>query len=190
MHGAMAAKLEDVGGLVLAEPVTWYALLVESNSERRCCTWLRRRQFKPYWPRYQGWVKLNRHRRALRWRSVIPGYLFLPLSVFAAPNWRLIQEAPGVHGVMCSGDGNFVEIPQDGKQGIERIREIEEALNESAVAAEYGIPYKIGQLVMVRRLEITANIVGIASRRQITLEGPMFGSRVRFCVTVDELDAI
>jgi hypothetical protein len=31
-------------------------LLVQSSAEQKCCYWLRRRQYRPYWPRYNAMV--------------------------------------------------------------------------------------------------------------------------------------
>ena len=192
MHGAINLKPleQNIYDAIIESPVRWYALLVESGSERKACIWLKRRQFNPYWPRYKGTVKLNRHRREIRWRSVIPGYLFLPIPITQDINMDLLKKAPAIREALRNGHGDIVEIPEKGQQGIEKIRFIEEALNLSAVAAAQGIPFKVGQRIFIRRLEIEGTIARIDSRRQITVEAPMFGSRVRMVMPVAELEAM
>lgn len=191
MHGMTTAMQTEAeaGDYVIAETARrWYGLLIVSGHERKACIWLRRRQYEPYWPRFMGMVKLNRHRRAKRWRSVIPGYLFLPTSEGA--NWELIKKAPGVHGVMSFGNGNYVEIPELGKDGIEKIREIAAALNASSVAAEQGIPFKKDQKAWLERLSQEVTILAIDSRNKIQVEAKMFGASMPIWVAVDDLEAV
>jgi transcription antitermination factor NusG len=189
MHGAIGTmELQDTSRPIMGAVRHWYALLVASGMERKVCIWLRRRQYEPYWPRYKGQVKLNRHRRAIQWRSVIPGYLFIPAPEHGSVNWSLVESAPGVHGFMCSA-GNIVSLPEIGKQGIEQIMAIETALNESAIAAVHGIPFKKGQLVFVKSLEIIGEIKRIDGRDRIMVEVPMFGSKVPMWLSSGAIDA-
>ena len=74
-------------------------MLTTSGAERKACIWLKMRQFKPYWPRYKGTVKLNRHRRDTRWRSVIAGYVFVPLPEEGELNWQLAERTPGIRAI-------------------------------------------------------------------------------------------
>jgi transcription antitermination factor NusG len=163
---------------------------VLSGAEHRCCVWLRRRQYEPYWPRYQAMTKLSRHRRAMRWRSVIPGYLFLP--AVGELNWRLLRRYnPYIHGVLADASTDeWIRIPDGGANSIERIREIEMALNSSPVAAAQGIPFRVGQRVRVDRLGAEAIIVRIDSARQITVETRMFERAIRVCLPVSEIEAV
>ncbi|HZS57616.1 MAG TPA: transcription termination/antitermination NusG family protein [Bryobacteraceae bacterium] len=170
-------------------PRRWYALLVESGRERRICIWLRRRQYEPYWPRYKGFVKLNRHRTEVRWRSVIPGYLFIPIPILQTINCDLIESAPGARRIMRNGE-NLVELPEDGRQGIERIKEIEAALNASAIAAAEGIPFKEGQKVRIRRVELDGKIKRIASKTKIVVEAQFFGAVREWELPVSEIEAV
>ena len=75
MHGAITAVRGQTIDIepIFGEPCKWAALLTTSGAERKATIWLKIRQFNPYWPRYKGTVKLNRHRREMRWRSVIAG---------------------------------------------------------------------------------------------------------------------
>ena len=189
MHGAIGTmELQDTSGPIMGVSRAWYALLVASGMERKVCIWLRRRQYEPYWPRYKGQVKLSRHRRSVQWRSVIPGYLFIPAPERGSVNWSLVESAPGAHGFMCSA-GNIVSLPESGKQGIEQIMAIETALNESVIAAKDGIPFKKGQLVTVRSLEIVGEIKRIDGKDRIIVEVPMFGSKVPMSLSSAAIEA-
>ena len=187
MHGM--SGLREPESYVYDGECIWYALLTEAGRERRACVWLERRQFKPYWPRYRAHVKLNRHRRAIRVRGVIPGYMFLPIPVAHTVNCGLIESSPGVRRIMRNGGGVPVVIPALGKDGIEKIREIEQSLNESAVAAADGIPFKVGQRIRVPRLELEGKILSIERGRRVFAELYMFGALRSIPLPVDEIEA-
>lgn len=181
MHGSMT--LTDV---------RWYVLLADSSAERKACNWLERRQFLPYWPKYTGQVKLNRHRRKARLRSVLPGYLFLPLPTCRDPDWRLILKTPGVREVIRDVDSVPVSIRDT---EIEHIRTIEAALNSSPLCAAEGIPFMVGQ--SVRLIDVThplfqlqGPIVRIDKGGQIIVEVEMFGRRTRATLPVSEIEAM
>lgn len=152
----------------------WYALLVVSGAERKICIWLRRRGYRPYWPRFKGQVKFNRHRRAIRWKSVIPGYLFLPHD--RDVNWRLVEGGPEVSGFMRNA-GEIIKIPENGRQGIEQIVAIEAALNDSPIAAADGMPFKVGQMVRVPRLSMDGKVVAIERGRKLIVELYFLGAK-------------
>lgn len=191
MHGTVSTtemQESDMSAVLSAAPC-WYALMITAGMERKVCIWLRRRQYQPYWPRYKGPVKLNRHRTANRWRSVIPGYLFLPQPPFEM-NWRLIEEdAPGGAGFLRS-HGAIVKIPESGKQGIERICEIEAALNASPVAAADGIPFKVGQRVQISKLCLEGVVVRLDKKRKICVETSLFGRVTRITVSAADVEAV
>lgn len=189
MHGMTLAIEDHTTFAPVDNALRWYALLVVSGKEREVCIWLRRRQYQPYWPRYMGQVKLNRHRRAKRMCSVLPGYLFMPDT--RAINWRNIEDdAPNVIGFMSSGSGDLITLPHEGKQGIEKIKEIESALQESSIAAAEGIPFKLGQKVWIEKLSCEGKILAIASRRQISVEVPMFGTRVTMWSDASDIESM
>ena len=165
--------------------VKWFALIVKSGLERKACIWLRRRQFSPYWPRYRGLVKLNRHRKALRWRSVIPGYLFLPLGTSETINVELLKRGPGIRNVMRSGNGDVANIAL---RDVERVKSAESALNASAIAAAAGIPFKVGQKIWVKDLELDGIVKTIDSRRNIGVDIGMFGTVVRMVTSAEKLE--
>lgn len=185
MHGTLRQR--DMGNIGI--DACWYALLVASGTERKACIWLRRRQYEPYWPRFMGQVRLNRHRRQMRWRSVIPGYLFLP--IFTEANWPLIEEAPGVHGIMSNGEGGHIEIPEAGKDGIEQIRAIEAALNASPIAAADGVPFKAGQQIRLKLLDnIEGKIISVEKGRKLIVEVFFLGAVRAIPYPTAEADAI
>lgn len=169
-----------------SEAVRWYALLVEAGQERKACIWLRMRQFKPYWARYRSENRLHANRRNIRWKSVIPGYLFLPMPFMRGLSSDYFQFAPGIRGFMRRASGNVVELKPD---EMSKIKEIEEALQASAIAAVEGIPFKEGQIVRVEKLGVSGKILRIDSRRKILVEVPMFGSKVPVNLTVNEIEA-
>lgn len=184
MHGMLISAEDHTTYAPVDDALRWYALLVQSGQERKVCIWLRRRQYEPYWARYMAQVKLNRHRRAKRWCSIFPGYLFLPDT--KPINWSLVEDAEHVHGFMSSASGDLIVIPHKGKQGLEQIRNIE--IKERKDAKD--IPFKVGQIVRIGRLDINAKILAIASPSQISLEGPMFGSVRRIVLPITELEAV
>ncbi len=181
--------MQQVNGHIYDGPCRWYALLTESGTERKATIWLRRRQYHPYWPRYMGQIRLNRHRRGFRWRSVIPGYLFLPIPEASNADWRTIERAVGVRGVMRHADYNFVEFRE---QDIADVARIEQCLNESPVAAAEGIPFRVGQEVRIVRgvfeNHVTA-ILSIDKGRRVSLEVPMFGTTTKIVLPVSEIEA-
>jgi len=85
---------------------------------------------------------------------------------------------------------NLVELPEDGRQGIERIKEIEAALNASAIAAAEGIPFKEGQKVRIRRVELDGKIKRIASKTKIVVEAQFFGAVREWELPVSEIEAV
>ena len=160
----------------------WHALLVAPGRERRACIWMRLRALEPYWPRYRCEARWQ-HRSAVQWRSVMPGYLFMS----APTNYRMVEEAPAVRNFLRNGDGDVANVANS---DIDRIRQIEEALNDNAVAAEQGIPFKKGQSVWVLPLETVGEIQHIDSRRRVVVLVPMFGGHRSCTVAVEQITAI
>ncbi len=188
MHGTLGVSELECDQFCGASATAWYALLIASGAERKACIFLRKRQYEPYWPRYRGEVKLNRHRRAIRYRSVIPGYLFLPIK--PAPHWALFEDEAWYRGVIRDSKCEPVQIPELGRQGIEQIREIESALNASPIAAADGVPFKIGQKVRLVRLELTGTVMRIDKRRRVCVEAKLFGRDTRIMVAALEIEPI
>ena len=175
---------------IYAGTCKWFALFTESGSERKATIWLKQRNHYPYWPRYMGQVKLRRQRRGFRWRSVIPGYLFLAIPEPFIADWEAIEETPGVRGVMRKANWDLVEFkPKD----IEDINRIEKALNESPIAANEGIPLRVSQRVRIRSGIFKGHettVVAIEKKRKITVEVPMFGTKARIVLPASELEAV
>jgi transcription antitermination factor NusG len=170
------------------EPRRWYVLLTES--ERKAAMWLEHRMFNPYWPKYSGQEKLARGRRRACLRSVIPGYIFLPLAIVHEADWKYVLTTPGVREVIRDGDHTPISI---GDHEIERIRMIEAALNASPVAAAAGIPFKVGQRVRVRNdmlWQWQGQILDIDKSGKISIEADLFGRRTKVVLPVSEIEAM
>jgi len=147
--------------------------------------WLLQRQMQPYWPRYNPVPRAYQPRNRIVWRSVLPGYMFVNAKRI---KFWLFDELDGAK-LMRNGN-SLVEIPDAGKQGMERIREIAEALNADAIAARDGIPFKVGQKVRIRDLDIEATVKRLDSRRRIVVAAPMLGSVVDMTVAVEHIESI
>ena len=187
MHGMAVQEQSYIYRL----PCQWFALLTESGKERQGCIWLRRRKYEPYWPRYRGQVRLNRHRRAMRWRSVLPGYLFLPISLTMQANWELIEQMPGFRRVMRTGNGtNYAELTEHDIGNIERI---EMALQSSIIAQGELIPFSVGQTVRFTNANLWAlqgRIKAIDGKRRIIVTVDFFNTKTDMTVPANEIEAV
>jgi transcription antitermination factor NusG len=189
MHATLS-QLVEPHEFIYSGPCEWIALFSQPGKERAACVWLKRRQYKPYWPRYKGRVKLNRHRNAVRWRSVIPGYIFLPIIREQDRNWNLIQQTPGIHGRMNNSEGGPKILSPT---HILEIQRIEAALNSSVINAEAGIPYRIGQRVRVMNdlyWQLEGPVLAVNKNRTVLVEVPFLGRKTRMSLPVAELEAV
>lgn len=183
-YGSQYEKFTVEGLLGLG---SWYALLVEANQERRICDWLYIRQYRVYWPRFESLVKLNRHRRGKRYRSVLPGYLFIFVPIGRELNGRLLEEYPHIRRIMRYASGDIVVVSAE---DIDKIRDLETAL-QNEVAAAGNIPFRIGQIVSVRSLcGASCKILAIDSGKRIEVEANLFGGKRRSFVAVSDIEAI
>jgi transcription antitermination factor NusG len=184
MHGALAVT-EQIGQQSAREGqgLNWYVILMSTGLERRACIWMRLRGLQPYWPRYRVNWREFQVRHGIQWRSVLPGYLFLPHPA----DCKLVEDAPGVRRFLRNGDGEPETL---GEHDINRIREIESALNDSIIAARDGIPFKVGQLVDVKKLEMRGKILRLDGRRRIIVEVFMFGRFVPTTLSVADIEAV
>lgn len=194
MHGTIQSMTNiEENSYIYRGPCDWYALLVTSGKERKATSWLKKRQLFPYWPRYKGQIRLNRHRRLTAWRSVIPGYLFLATPIGFA-NYQLIegdrrqQGCPGVHSFMRDGDGFIIPF----KIGhITEIERIELALNASTIAAQKNIPFKLDDMVCCKSIElwnVRGPVVAIDKKGNLDIEVDMFGRKVRWTLPASEVE--
>jgi hypothetical protein len=93
-----------------------------------------------------------------------------------------------VRRFLRNGDGVLEML---GEHEMDRIREIEVALNESVIAAREGIPFKVGQTVYIKKLEINGKILKLDGRRRIIISVPMFGSSgVPLTLSVADIEAV
>ena len=188
MHGALMQELAiDYSISIMPEPVCWRALLVESGTERKACGWLRDRQFKPYWARYRVEPTRIQERRHVRWKSVIPGYVFLPIPLLRPIDSDYFEHAPGIRGFMRNGSHNVVRFTEE---EIEQVRKIEEALRASLIAAVEGIPFRQGQKVRIIKPDLEARIKEITSKRKIVVEAMFLGAMREWQLAGSEIEAI
>jgi len=174
---------------VYSDPCRWYALLTGSGLERKATTWLKRRQYHPYWPRYMGQVQLNRHRRAVRFRSVLPGYVFLAVPDASVADWDTIEQTPGVRRAMRKTNGDFVQLQVKDMSDIQRI---EVALNSSPIAAKEGMPFRVGQEVRITHGVFEGHvteILKIERGRKVEIDVPFLGSSTRITLPASEIEA-
>ena len=182
MHGAIAVAEQNASQS--AREGRWYVFLVMAGMERRACSWLRQHGLDPYWPRYEVGHRDFKQRRKMIWRSVLPGYLFIPTPV----DCGLVEEAPGVHRFIRYANRDLAEL--DGHD-MNKIREIEAALADSVIAARDGIPFKVGQAVHIIPLDINGEIQLLDSKRRIVVSVPLFGgSGVPMIVSVADIESI
>jgi transcription antitermination factor NusG len=214
MHGAIAVAEQ----IPSQSPTNgrWYVLLTTTGVERRTCIWMRLRGLEPYWARYRVNWREFQVRSGVQWRSVLPGYLFLPWPANSTQTMisdapavetstlkvgdvipggkkriidycQLVEKAPGVRRFVRNADGEPETLDE---HEMSRIREIESALNDSIIAARDGIPFKVGQLVDVKKLEMRGKILRLDGRRRIIIEVFMFGSIVPLTVSVADIEAV
>jgi transcription antitermination factor NusG len=184
MHGAIAVAEQDPGiGLYSPTGGRWSIILMTTGVERRACRWMRLRGLKPYWARYRVNWREFQVRSGVQWRSVLPGYIFLPWPV----DCRVVEDAPGVRRFLRNVDG--APETRDERE-IERIREIEAALNDSAVAARDGIPFKVSQEVYVKKLELRGKILRLDGRRRIIISVPDWFNGAPMTLAVADIESV
>jgi transcription antitermination factor NusG len=119
-------KLEEMAAQTL--PDQWCMLIVQPGKEQDARNSFRRYGVRAYWPKYLGftrWSSRPRERRRTDYRSVIPGYLFVPMlppSTF----WDVVERIVGVVNVVRNYSGDLAVLRN---ADIEVIRQIEAGLN-------------------------------------------------------------
>jgi transcription antitermination factor NusG len=187
MHGVFGAnrKLQVDRDQTIKEGYAWYGILVRPRTEEWVCKVLRAQNEKPYWPRYRGPKRFGKKSDDWIWRGVVPGYLFLPIAEGRVINCPKIEACSGVRGFMRTVEGLAVLTLYD----MRRIREIEEALNDSQIAAVQGIPFKVGQQVTIGGNPAWEGlIVRIENKRRIVVEIFMLGRSVCLTVSANKLE--
>jgi transcription antitermination factor NusG len=109
-------------------PQQWWMLQVTPGMERDTRNDFHRYGVRAYWPNYHSFLRLTlplRERRSTDYRSVIPGYLFMP----ALPTemlWDFRLRIPGVENAVLnfSGDPHTLNDAD-----IDVIRSIEAGMN-------------------------------------------------------------
>src|SRR5579859_2419256 len=120
MHGALMNESFQASMPVWweYEPETvsyvWRGVHCQPGSERQACIWLRRHGLKPRWFRFRAEPTRDiKSRRNVRWRSVIPGYLFLPVPLSRSIDSSFFDYAPGIRGFMRNAAGTIVRLKEE-----------------------------------------------------------------------------
>lgn len=194
MHGALILTRElpvqDVWAgppADFADPVIWRALRVTSGRERPACIWLKMHQLHPYWPRYRVEPTRLQNRRKIIWRSVLSGYLFLPLLLERPIDRTFFEYCPGISNWMRDGAGNVAKLTEE---EIACIRRLELAMQASVIAAVEGIPFKVGDKVRIKPYGIKGTIIELVSRREIKIEAPLGGALRIWTAPGSEIEAV
>jgi transcription antitermination factor NusG len=122
----MERKLSEMQAQVL--PDQWFMLLVRRGKEQEARDSFRRYGLRAYWPNYHTiahWSLPRRERRRRDYRSVTPGYLFVP----ALPSntfWGVIEYNIGIVNVVRNYSGDMAVLKN---ADIEVIRSIEAGMN-------------------------------------------------------------
>src|SRR5215469_3055561 len=105
----------------------WWMLLVEPGKERSARDSFHRYGVQAYWPNYHSLLRPTlplRERRRTDYRSVIPGYLFvpaLPTEMF----WDIVERIPGVGHAVLNFSGDVATLKEE---SIDVIRAIERGM--------------------------------------------------------------
>jgi transcription antitermination factor NusG len=123
---AVMQKLEEMAAQVL--PDQWCMLTVRPGKEQDARDSFYRYGVQAYWPNYHSFLQSTlplRERRRTEYRSVIPGYLFvpaLPTQMF----WDIAERIPGVENAVLNFSGDLATLKD---ADIDVIRSIEAGMN-------------------------------------------------------------
>ena len=94
---------------------------------------------------------------------------------------------PGVRRFLRNADGKPKTID---RHDMDKIQDTEAALNSSIIAARDGIPFKVGQNVYVKRLEMTGKILRLDGRRRIIISVPGWFNGSPMTLSVADIEAV
>ena len=109
-------------------PQQWCMLMVTPGKERDARDSFHRYGVQAYWPNYHSFLRSAlplRERRRTDYRSVIPGYLFVP----APPTemlWDISQRIPDVGNAVLNFSGDVFTLKEE---DVDVIRAIERGMN-------------------------------------------------------------
>jgi transcription antitermination factor NusG len=109
-------------------PQQWCMLLVRPGMERDARDSFHRYGVRAYWPNYHSFLRSTlplRERRRRDYRSVIPGYLFVP-ALPTETFWDIVERIPGVENVVRGFSGDLAMLKD---ADIDVIRSIEAGMN-------------------------------------------------------------
>lgn len=123
---AVKHKLEEMAQQ--AHPDHWLLLTVQPGKEQQARDSFRRYGVRCYWPNYyiiSRWSPQLREKRRTDFRSVMPGYLFVP-SPATTTIWNVIEHNIGVVNVVRNYSGELAVLRN---ADVEVIRSIEAGMN-------------------------------------------------------------
>lgn len=200
-----SVKPQPIGFMAPIEPIPdldysgfpwWLGLLIEPNRETVAADRLERLNVHPYLPRFSKVVRRRAGKSQRRYYAVISGLLFVPEEYVM--NLRDRDRAlkwAHVRGFV-QGAGGIARIAKGGKHGIERIREMEAALNlpETDIPAGNGKALKIGSEVSLHGVWSWLGdgvVVEVVSQGRIGVEvSQLFGARRKVYVTASEIEVM
>lgn len=109
-------------------PRVWVALQARASKEQDAADWLKASRLFAYWPCYARDINAGGRtngyaRRRVRYRALIPGYIFVAAVKGCNPDPSLVvNQTPGIIGYMRDPSGFPLTL---GEEDIQRIRRIE-----------------------------------------------------------------
>jgi transcription antitermination factor NusG len=175
---------------VPALPDQWCMLIVTPGKEQDARDSFHRYGIQAYWPNYLGftrWSSRPREPRRTDYRSVIPGYLFVPM--LPAPTLRDVMERiVGVDNVVRNYSGDLAVLRS---ADIEVIRQIEAGLKTPKPGKSLH-SFKTGD--KVRFVDDTLNrwppgrVAGSINDGRISIEVEVMGRIVPFMVFPHQIE--
>lgn len=184
----MEHKLSEMQQQVL--PDQWFMLLVRPGKEQEARDSFRRYGLRAYWPNYHStshWSPQRRERRRTDYRSVIPGYLFVP-ALPSSTFWNIIERNLGIVNVVRNYSGELAVLKN---ADIEVVRSIEASMN-TPVPGKSLHNFKTGD--KVRFADDTLNrwppgrVAGSINDGRISIEVEVMGRIVPFMVFPHQIE--
>lgn len=171
-------------------PRTWYFLTIDPARPRQIAERLQRAKLWVYWPNFIRQHALRCGRRTAKQVSVLHGYLPLAVHASRQDTWRIVDEIPGIRGVLRNEQRQYASILES---DIEKIREIEGRLNlapQQAARASYppGTPVRF---VGEKQYTWTdATVIEVADDGRISVAVTLFNRNVPMWVDAVEIEAM
>jgi len=186
----MATEQTQTWHQTFVEPEQWCMVGVRPGKEPECCDSFRRQGLRCYWPNYYvfGYSKPRRAaRRGQPYRSVMPGYLFMPLPATDL-FWNVVERWSGVAHPIRSYSGDLLALHNE---DIQVIRKIEAGLN-TPVPRKSLHNFKTGDKVRFSDDLLTrwppGRVARLADDGRIAVEVDLMGRSVPFLVWPHQIE--